>query len=181
MLYFTILSYIAFYYYIVLLYSILYCTKWFFIVAFCTVLRLTPVLNYTHCALLLYTILSYIISYYIMPCCTVLHYTRLNYAILHYITVYYTVFFVILQCAMPHYRGLPRISEYFQRHPEVFFGPSVFLEAWGTEANKPQFSWKGVVFWHWSPRPPKNTWPKTHFVIPLIFARASVGWSSDVE
>ncbi len=25
----------------------------------------------------------------------------------------------------------------YQRDPEVFFGPSVFLEAWGTKAKKP--------------------------------------------
>jgi hypothetical protein len=33
-----------------------------------------------------------------------------------------------------------------QRDPEIVFGPSVFLEAWGTKANKPHMFKTIIVF-----------------------------------
>jgi hypothetical protein len=70
----------------------------------------------------------------------------------------------------------------------VVFGENS-CSAWGTKAKEPHFVRKIVVVWPcrlrrqgqktilfwkmygfcpWYPRPPKNTWPKKHFAIPLM-------------
>ncbi len=43
-----------------------------------------------------------------------------------------------------------------QRDPEVNFGPSDFLEAWGAKAKKPHIFRKHVIFRPWYRRPPKT-------------------------
>ncbi len=72
------------------------------------------------------------------------------------------------------------------RHPEVFFGPRGFLEAWRAKVKKPRFSrnclffglaalgGKASVFLNMCgflalvPQAcNKNTWPKNHFRFPL--------------
>ncbi len=43
-------------------------------------------------------------------------------------------------------RFLRLVGAHIQRDPEVFCGPSGFLEAWGTKAKKPHVFRKIVVF-----------------------------------
>ncbi len=54
-----------------------------------------------------------------------------------------------------------------QRDPEVFVWPSGFLVACGATAKKPHIFQKRVFVGLGTPGLQQNTWPKTHFGIPV--------------